>query len=204
MHKTILAGALSALIITGTAQAQAAFGTLQVREDPVNGFIGQIPTSQTPVIVASDGEGSFRPFGLNFDVSDAISLSANWSPDPAYAAAFGPTGWQQAAGTFIWYLPACLSNACENVSEPIGKWDFVPPPLGQGWSAGAENILILESDGSFSDYIGVANDGVNGGATVTFQSGSVPEPATWLMMLLGFGAVSWSMRRRNAAVPQHA
>jgi len=34
--------------------------------------------------------------------------------------------------------------------------------------------------------------------------GSVPEPATWAMMLIGFGAIGWSMRRRrpstNAAV----
>lgn len=197
MYKKILASALSALVLTGTAQAQAAFGTLRVVEDPANGFVGAIPTSATPVIVASDGEAAFRPFGLTFNVSDAISLSADWTPDPAYAAAFGPTGWQQAPGTFVWYLPACETGACEDVPEPIAKWDFVPPPLGSGWSAGAENILILQSDGSFSDFIGIANDGVRGGATVTFQSGGVPELATWAMMLLGFAGIGLAMRRRT-------
>lgn len=30
-----------------------------------------------------------------------------------------------------------------------------------------------------------------------FSAGGVPEPATWAMMLLGFGAVGFSLRRRN-------
>jgi PEP-CTERM motif-containing protein len=33
---------------------------------------------------------------------------------------------------------------------------------------------------------------------------SVPEPATWAMMLIGFGAVGYSMRRRKVALPQIA
>ena len=206
MYIKMFAGALSALVLAGTAQAQATFGTEQAVEDPATGFVGTIPTSVTPVIVASDGESAFHPFQLGFDVSDAISLSANWAPDPAYAAAFGADGWQQAPGTFVWYLPACIPGAvCENgdVFEPIGKWDFTP---GTGWSADAQNILLTDSDGSFSDFIGIANDGVNGtGATVTFQSGgAVPEPATWAMMLLGFGAIGFTMRRRNAAIAQLA
>lgn len=37
------------------------------------------------------------------------------------------------------------------------------------------------------------------GGTVAFQSvaAAVPEPGTWAMMLLGFGAVGFSMRRRR-------
>jgi len=30
------------------------------------------------------------------------------------------------------------------------------------------------------------------------QLGGVPEPATWALMILGFGAVGGAMRRRNA------
>jgi hypothetical protein len=30
----------------------------------------------------------------------------------------------------------------------------------------------------------------------------VPEPATWALMLLGFGAIGWGMRRRNSAGPR--
>ena len=37
------------------------------------------------------------------------------------------------------------------------------------------------------------------------QGGQVPEPATWAMMLLGFGAAGYAMRRRRkASIPQIA
>jgi hypothetical protein len=38
------------------------------------------------------------------------------------------------------------------------------------------------------------------------NAGAVPEPATWAMMLVGFGGIGWSMRRRRTtcAVPQVA
>jgi len=35
---------------------------------------------------------------------------------------------------------------------------------------------------------------------VTDVTGEVPEPATWAMMLVGFGAIGMATRRRNAAV----
>ena len=198
MYTRILAGALSALVLAGSAQAQSAFSTTVVVEDPVAGFVGPIPTSQPPIMVASDGESPFQPFGLTFDVSDAIMLNADWAPDPGYASAFGVNGWQQVPETYIWYLIACpIVGVCENgdVVEPIGKWYFTP---GSGWAAGTQNLLITDSEGEFSDFVGVANDGPNGAATITFQSGgAVPEPATWAMMLLGFGGIGFAMRRRN-------
>ena len=37
-----------------------------------------------------------------------------------------------------------------------------------------------------------------GGWTASFTSGGVPEPATWAMMLTGFGGLGALMRRRRA------
>ena len=192
----LAAAVATALISLSTPASAQTFGTLTVTEDSALGWTGVVPTSQTPVTIASDGENAFTPFGLTFDVSDAIKLSVNWAPDPAYSKAFGPNGWQQAPGTFVWYLAACSGHVCENgnVHEPIGKWDFLPLV---GWSSGAMNIRILDSHGAFSDYIGIANDGQNGGATVSFQSG-VPEPASWAMMLVGFGGLGAVLRRRRS------
>jgi hypothetical protein len=39
------------------------------------------------------------------------------------------------------------------------------------------------------------------GGSVTLTGGAVPEPATWAMMIGGFGLVGGAMRRRSAAVP---
>jgi hypothetical protein len=53
---------------------------------------------------------------------------------------------------------------------------------------------------SFQNLAGVAfgsRGGIN--ATVTLDSvAAVPEPATWALMILGFGAVAGAMRRRSA------
>lgn len=189
-----------AVILSGMAVSIStpalAFGFLTVTEDPALGVTVTVPTSVTPVIVASDGEAVFRPFNLTFDVSDAISLNGSWAPDPAYAAAFAPGGWTQLAGTHIWYLPACGANGvCENgnVFEPTGKWDFTP---GGQWGPGALNVAMLDTDGTLSDLILIANDGPGGEATVSFTSG-VPEPATWAMLLLGFGVIGTAMRKRH-------
>jgi hypothetical protein len=45
------------------------------------------------------------------------------------------------------------------------------------------------------------NDTGNLGGTVTINPApGVPEPATWAMMLLGFGAIGWQLRRRARPV----
>jgi PEP-CTERM motif-containing protein len=36
--------------------------------------------------------------------------------------------------------------------------------------------------------------------TVTILDHGVPEPATWMMMLLGFGAIGWQLRRRRSTL----
>lgn len=38
------------------------------------------------------------------------------------------------------------------------------------------------------------------GGSITITEASVPEPATWAMMLIGFGAIGWQLRRRRTPV----
>ncbi|MBB3693287.1 FxDxF family PEP-CTERM protein [Sphingomonas sp. BK580] len=44
------------------------------------------------------------------------------------------------------------------------------------------------------------NGAYGGQATFTPISSAVPEPATWAMMIMGFGVVGYAMRRRRTAV----
>jgi len=44
-----------------------------------------------------------------------------------------------------------------------------------------------------------APDGAYNGAII-FAAGGVPEPATWMMLILGFGAIGFGMRRKAANV----
>jgi|tagenome__1003787_1003787.scaffolds.fasta_scaffold20944883_4 hypothetical protein len=38
------------------------------------------------------------------------------------------------------------------------------------------------------------------GGTITITDHGVPEPATWAMMLVGFGAIGWQLRRRRSSL----
>ncbi len=61
--------------------------------------------------------------------------------------------------------------------------------------------------GTFTLTINGMNDATGSLAgTVTIGAGAVPEPGTWGMMLIGFGAVGYGMRRRrkSAHLPQIA
>ena len=70
------------------------------------------------------------------------------------------------------------------------------------------NTMVASNGGSFfgftstSPFVRVDVSQTGGFAVVDnvqWASSAVPEPATWAMMLLGFGAIGFSLRRRNAA-----
>jgi hypothetical protein len=48
------------------------------------------------------------------------------------------------------------------------------------------------------------NPHVSNAITITFASTVVPEPATWSLMIGGFGALGWALRRRRSAAGQAA
>jgi hypothetical protein len=60
--------------------------------------------------------------------------------------------------------------------------------LGQDLAAGSYIVAFLQQNGQ---YGATANSGA------ILETGGVPEPATWAMMLLGFGAVGVGMRRNR-------
>jgi hypothetical protein len=82
---------------------------------------------------------------------------------------------------------------------------------------GPYNLVEIDDDGT-NEFWRLANpitlgassytltiNGNNSGAgslggSITIRPAAVPEPATWAMMLLGFGAVGFAMRRRRAPV----
>ncbi len=66
-----------------------------------------------------------------------------------------------------------------------------------GGTSGSGSLLDSFEGGEFPDRQNVSfSFNLIGGST----AGSVPEPATWALMILGFGAVGGAMRRRPAAI----
>jgi hypothetical protein len=166
-------------------------------EDNATGFTGDIfqgAFAPFQVNVASDGEQGFFPFGATSDMSDAIQFVTTgftWS-------LIKGNNWVSAGDGATFYLPAINEN--EPASEDIGKFQV------DGGASWIQSVLgeyvILSADGSTSDVITLANDGVNGSATVRFTSDplSIPEPTS--LTLLGFGIaglIGYGLRRRMKA-----
>jgi hypothetical protein len=82
------------------------------------------------------------------------------------------------------------------VTDGTNTWNLLPDVdnddfnedfalLGQFLTAGTYTLHVTGERGAASSF----------GGSISF--GAIPEPATWAMMLLGFGAVGFAMRRRR-------
>ncbi|MFN3370122.1 MAG: PEPxxWA-CTERM sorting domain-containing protein [Sphingomonadaceae bacterium] len=65
------------------------------------------------------------------------------------------------------------------------------------FTAGAATTMTLRFDNRGGDNIGVILDDVS--ISINPRAGVVPEPATWAMLIAGFGLVGAAMRRRRPA-----
>lgn len=64
-------------------------------------------------------------------------------------------------------------------------------------SSGTSNVNIFGGQLNNITVTGVSRGLGSYGGNLTFIPTAVPEPGTWAMMLLGFGAIGFSMRRRR-------
>jgi len=119
-----------------------------------------------------------------------------------------------------------LSSAAGTDTTGLQRWNLsalLPAPLGVGTGAGGFPVFAgTQGVGGTVDFqVGNRRAGWTGTGVVTELSvervqgpqawflsvgaSPVPEPAAWAMMLLGFGAVGWAVRRRahpaDAAAP---
>ena len=114
-------------------------------------------------------------------------------------------------GIFILYDVPIVFNGVAGTGEIA----FNSPVLAGGLGLNVEGVgaLSFQGDSLFSGYEAtptfvpgeyVGTDGVFGptiyNISIRNVSAAVPEPATWAMMLLGFGAIGVSARRRRKAV----
>jgi hypothetical protein len=99
------------------------------------------------------------------------------NPIGAYIEPSGATGW--------WVYRASLSN----ITLPGAPSDAATLLLGQNLPI---NSYITAYIGNSDGYDATANSGA-------LREVPVPEPATWAMMLLGFGGIGMAMRRGRKA-----
>jgi hypothetical protein len=115
---------------------------------------------------------------------------------------------------------SAILNSTFNTSNPLTNLNFNSVTLNNGTTTTAFNIANGVFDSASREMIALTAGAsnvltINGttfgdasySGTLSFgQTAAVPEPATWALMLIGFGAVGFSMRRRRAGsfLPQAA
>ena len=119
----------------------------------------------------------------------------------------GPSGSSQFIGvdfgtntlTINALLAGSLGGTILNFTDTTNPFQSFQLTSNSGWNGYSVANSSL-TNGVLS--IDLRNTNFSSGANLNFAltsaSGAVPEPATWAMMLLGFGAIGFAVRRRHA------
>ena len=200
MHRSVLAilGAVSALIATPAfAAAPPADGT----------FLGGCTTAFTnPDALACQGYYSGNL--LNGSEEDR-----GFQADAIFALTGDPTIFD--GSLEAWNSAELLKIDAESGALPIDfgiklfGLNVIGAHFGNGTEITRNNVSVfwLIDFGTEGGFLTLANSRGWSNAVLYTPPGEVPEPATWAMMLLGFGAAGSAMRRnrrRNALLTQIA
>lgn len=163
---------------------------LGVTEDVENG------NGNTHVI---DNQGPLEFVLLQF--SDAVLLSSfttsPWSLNGS-TDSDALIGWGSSSAAWNSTLPldgksvSTLNAMLSGLKEVDGGSAASTRPVGAGT---ASNLWLVAASQANTDKM---TDGFKL-TGVKASTASVPEPGTWMMMILGFGAMGWAMRRRRDA-----
>ena len=165
-------------------------------------------------------------YSFTLDLPSSVNALGYWSDDPAFVS--GQVGiWNslgvlvstalvtrtnEVGGYFYTVLttPVLLARGNYVIGGSIEEGDKFPIFLtqvnyatGYTWTGSREGVEIGFAEPKGAEGVGVGGYGDQGIALVNFsfsQISAVPEPATWAMMLLGFGVVGTSLRRRRKAL----
>ncbi|WP_082992801.1 FxDxF family PEP-CTERM protein [Erythrobacter sp. QSSC1-22B] len=188
------------------AMAAASACVLAVAAQPAS---AEVFVPNTGGIAADGSSYSFIVTGNPFagPVSGAIARSN--LPASAFSDVFNFTLGQDGlgSGSVTTTLAGSLGGSTDvdftSVSFFNGFNNFIVPIGGTGSFEFAEAINIPIFTGVLNTLTvnGVGRGQGSYGGQLSFQpSAPVPEPGTWALMLLGFGAIGFAMRRRKEQV----
>lgn len=168
-----------------------------------------------PAASAADffpGSPQFSVFGNALSGTETVSGSIsrnglNGTQTDNFIFRIGPTtgyGIGLGSGSIItsFSITGPTSLQFNTVTFNNGVSTFVVPisALGSGAAATLSNIPIFAGNFNTLSVNWTATGNASYGGNLTFVPGGIPEPMTWAMMILGFAAVGFAMRRRNQEV----
>lgn len=135
--------------------------------------------------------------GIGFDVLGAGAFTATFT----FTNPFTPAAAQGSAS--FNFDPDVITFTSGVFSGGTSSFVVTPGPTG---TAIQVDLASMSPGAHTLTLMGTLTPGVRGnsfariGGSITLTDAAVPEPATWAMFILGFGAVGSFMRRRNAMV----
>jgi hypothetical protein len=189
MNKIIRHALAATALATMLSSVSATAATLVVDVAGVNSF-SDLESGNNSVYSYHIGSGS-RITGIAYNVT-LTAYEPSWLSEMALS--FGPS--DISAG--VTFTPGYQNDepGTGTYAESVSLED-----IGFDFAVGADGLLRLEYFERFDDINGT--DGVWNSGTITFtytptETGAVPEPAAWAMMLAGFGLIGAGMRRRTS------
>ena len=201
--KLLFAAALSAVLMAGASQAAVVGGAVTGGTTPLGTFVELSPG--VGFNVGNDNQQSNNLFA--FDEKQNLALLSALTPDVGGLIAAGT----RVSSHYVFYDPVA--------GRRVGYVDFYGSVLGILTSTGRLSATDAALGRSGVNYLSPGLRGLEPGDFATFTAkrvfvdftasspgdyvrvlttGAVPEPATWGLMLLGFGLVGAALRRRPA------
>ena len=175
-------GAAALVALSPAAHAQATGGTVTFANDPGAGASFTTSFSDSNLTLPSFTETLTFTTATAGTVSISLNTSTTDATNDTDFTSVMLTGTGLGAGIAI-------PQTSDDPLEARGL-------AGLGLGIGTFTLTIQGTPGTQS--------GSFGGSVAFAAQSAVPEPATWGMMLLGFGAVGFSMRRKRPSLLQAA
>jgi hypothetical protein len=205
-----LTGANGVRVVSQVAASSLYVGSPSSSENPL--LIGT-QTGFTPAVIAALG-GGLNAASIRVTLFDGDNQAGNFDFNQNSLTAngvsfgnFSAVATQQTNSTGLTLLSSgngfgdnILSTGFFSLTDPAGL-NTLFASLGVGTVA--YRLVDVDPGDQFYDFTQGIDGGlinVGSGPVVQPPTGAVPEPATWAMIIAGFGFVGASMRRRSVAV----
>jgi hypothetical protein len=132
-------------------------------------------------LTVTDVEISGDQFQMFIDGNPAVPTGSPFGPFPQNPGQAG------LAGGFTSAPCVGCSGGVSDINDALGNADY---SSGTFWLHPGVNVIS-------GTFLGVINNG-----DWNFIAESVPEPASWAMMIIGFGMVGGAMRRSSRTMPR--
>lgn len=207
----------------GLVGAQTPYGTVTLDELDANTVKVTVTLANANSLFVNTG-GPHDPFLFNLPAASTVTVSKSGAQDFSYAGDGSYTA--TPFGTFIDKIACCvIHGGKKDGQEGNGQTNGDAPPLiftvynaggltfaglgatfdpvtGKLLAAGTGNHFTSNAGGwwfAADIYDGATGQTYNVAARDAFgPTGPVPEPATWALMITGFGAAGAMLRRRRA------